>query len=123
MASTDTRQDTIVRTERGLVIAGTRITLYAVLDYLRADWPPDLVKHWLNLTDDQMAGALDYIHLHRAQVEQEYQRVQQMAEDNRRYWQERNRSRFAAVAALPPAPGQEAIRAKLRARKAQLGME
>ena len=123
MASTDTRQDTIIRTERGLVIAGTRITLYAVLDYLQAAWPPDLVKHWLSLTDDQMAAALDYIQRHQAEVEQEYQLVQQMAEDNRRYWQERNRSRFAAVAALPPPPGQEAIRAKLRARKAQLGME
>jgi len=123
MASTDTHQATIVRTERGLVIAGTRITLYSLLDYLQADWPPDLVRQWLNLTDDQMAAALDYIQCHHHEVEQEFELVKRMAEDNRRYWQERNRARLASIEAKPPPPGQEALRARLRARKALLGME
>ena len=35
-------QPRVVRTERGLSIAGTRITLYDVMDYLKADWPPKL---------------------------------------------------------------------------------
>lgn len=75
MTSTDVQTDTIVRTERVLTIAGTRITLYAVLDYLKADWPPDLVKRWLNLSDAEMAGVLDYIQAHRAEVEAEYEQV------------------------------------------------
>ncbi len=123
MASTDLHQDTIVRTERGLVIAGTRITLYAVFDYLKADWPPELIKHWLNLTDDQIADALDYIQVHQAEVEKEYELIQREAENSRRFWQEHNRERFAAAAAQPPKPDEEAIRAKLRERKTQLGME
>ena len=32
-------QTTVVRTSRGLSIAGTRITLYDVMDYLTAGWP------------------------------------------------------------------------------------
>ncbi len=34
MTQENTLQSTIVRTERGLSIAGTRITLYDVMDYL-----------------------------------------------------------------------------------------
>jgi hypothetical protein len=30
----------IIRTERGLTLAGTRITLYDVMDYVTAKYPP-----------------------------------------------------------------------------------
>ena len=123
MGTTDLDPATIVRTERGLVIAGTGITLYAILDFLQADWPLELIKHWLNLTDDQIADALDYIQVHQAEVEKEYALIQREAENSRRFWQEHNRERFAAAAAQPPKPDEEAIRAKLRERKTQLGME
>ncbi len=36
-------QSAIIRTERGLTIAGTRITLYDVMDYLKAQYPPKLI--------------------------------------------------------------------------------
>lgn len=123
MASTDLHQDTIARTERGLVIAGTRITLYAVLDYLHANWPPELIQQWLDLTDDQISGALDYIQAHQAEVEKEYEVVLQTSEENRRYWQEHNRERIAAAAAKPALSGEEVIRARLRTRKVELGIE
>ena len=61
MLATANTTEMIVRTERGLTLAGTRITLYDLLTYLKADWPPHLVQQWLNLTDAQMQGALDYI--------------------------------------------------------------
>jgi hypothetical protein len=44
----------IVRTERGLSIAGTRITIYDILDYLKQDWSPGWIQYWLNLTDEQI---------------------------------------------------------------------
>ena len=113
-------QNTIVRTERGLSIAGTRITLYDVMDYVTKDWPPRLIQCWLNLTDVQMAGALEYISAHRAEVETEYQTVLQEAEELRQYWEERNRERFEQIAKLPPPPGREALWAKLQAWKARL---
>jgi hypothetical protein len=61
-----------------------------------------------------------YIDAHRAEVEAGYQIVLQTAQENRQYWQERNRERLAQIAALPPKPGQEALRAKLQAWKAKL---
>ena len=110
----------IVRTERGLSLAGTRITLYDIMDYIKAGWPAHLIRNWLNLTDEQIAAVMEYIDSHRAEVEAEYAQVLEYAEENRRYWEERNRERFAEIAAMPPRPGQEAIRAKLEAYKSKL---
>jgi len=123
MSDVQTTQPTVVRTERGLSIAGTRITLYDVMDYLKADWPPKLIQHWLNLTEAQMVGVLTYIDAQRDAVEDEYQLVLEHAEANRHYWEDRNRERLAQIAQLPPKPGQEAIYAKLQARKAELGLK
>ena len=109
----------IVRTERGLSISGTRITLYDVMDYLLAQYPPTLIRSLLNLTEEQIHAALSYIEANRAEVEAEYQLVLQQAEESRRYWEERNREHFARIAAMPPKPGREALRAKLRAQKAK----
>lgn len=108
----------IIRTERGLSIAGTRITLYDVLDYLKAEYPLKFIRDSLNLTDAQINAALAYIETHPAEVEAEYQEVLKAAEEIRQYWEERNRERFAQIAAAPR-PGYEAVRAKLQERRAQ----
>jgi uncharacterized protein (DUF433 family) len=54
-------QSAIVWTERGLTIAGTRITLYDVMDYLTAGYPSKLIREKLCLTDNQVNAALSYI--------------------------------------------------------------
>ncbi|HXG67270.1 MAG TPA: DUF433 domain-containing protein [Blastocatellia bacterium] len=113
-------QDAVVRTGRGLTIAGTRITLYDVMDYLKADWPPSLIQQWLSLTDAQIADAMEYISTHRDEVEAEYQLVLQQAEEVRAYWEDRNRLLLDRIRDLPAKPGQEELIAKLRARKEQL---
>jgi len=123
MAAISTTTPTVIRTERGLTIAGTRITLYDVMDYLTADWPPKLIRDRLNLTDQQITDVLDYIATHRAEVEADYQEVLQDAQANRQYWEERNREHFAQIAALPPKPGQEALREKLRVWKERIGTD
>jgi uncharacterized protein (DUF433 family) len=120
MAKTNTSHNTVVRTERGLSIAGTRITLYDVMDYITAGWPTRLIQHWLDLTDTQIADVMDYIERHRAEVEAEYQLVLQRVEETRRYWEAQNRERFAEIASMPPKPGQELLRAQLQARKTEL---
>jgi uncharacterized protein (DUF433 family) len=113
---------TVVRTSRGLSIAGRRLTLYSIMDYLRAGWPPHLIRDEFNLTDKQMNDVMEYITAHRDQVEQEYKMVLQQAEENRRYWETRNRERFERLAQTPPPQDQEQLRAKLQAIKARLGM-
>ncbi len=122
VAETVTPQPTVIRTSRGLSIAGTRITLYSFLDYLHAGWPPHLIRDEFNLTDHQIVEVMQYIETHRDEVEAEYQVVLQQAEENRQYWEARNKERLARVAALPPQPEHEELRAKLRAAKAKLGM-
>jgi uncharacterized protein (DUF433 family) len=112
-----TTTNIIVRTSRGLTIAGTRITLYTIMDHLKDEWPPHLIQDWFNLTEEQIQGALAYIEAHQEEVETEYQQVLKEAEETEQYWREYNREHFAKVAAMPPLPGQEKIRAKLEARK------
>jgi uncharacterized protein (DUF433 family) len=110
---------TIVRTERGLMIAGTRITLYDVIDHLKAQYPPKFIRDVFNLTDEQFRAALSYIEAHHTDVETEYQEVLKSAEETRQYWEERNRERFARIATTPPRSEYEAVRVKLQERRAQ----
>jgi uncharacterized protein (DUF433 family) len=110
----------IIRTERGLAIAGTRITLYDVMDYVTENYPPKFIRAMLGLTDEQVAAALFYIETHRAEVETEYQFILKEAEELQKYYEEENRDRVTRIAAKPPKPGREEIRAKLEAEKAKL---
>jgi len=120
MNETATNPAIIVRTSRGLTIAGTRITLYTIMDYLKDEWPPHLIQDWFNLTDQQIQGVLDYIEAHQEEVEAEYQQVLAEADEIKQYWEERNRERFAKIANLPPPHGKEAAWAKLQEMKARL---
>ncbi len=115
MTQASNRQAAIIRTERGLTIAGTRITLYDMMDYVTAQNPPKL----FDLTEAQINTALAYIEAHRAEVEVEYQQVLKEAEELRQYYEEQNRERVARSAAQPPKPGTEAAWEKLRAAKAK----
>lgn len=112
-------QTAIIRTERGLTIAGTRITLYDVMDYVTAQYPPKFIQGLFELTEAQINAALDYIEANRAAVEAEYQLVLKEAEELRQYYEEKNRDLIAQLAAQPTKPGQEAVRAKLQATKAK----
>jgi uncharacterized protein (DUF433 family) len=98
MQTATAADNTVTRTERGLTIAGTRITLYTIMDYLKADWPPTLIRHWLNLSEAQLNDSLAYIDAHLLEVEDEYQQVLRKAEAIRGYWEERNRHRFEEIA-------------------------
>jgi hypothetical protein len=93
------------------------------MDYLQAGWPPHLIRDEFNLTDRQMTDVMTYIETHRDEVEQEYRAVLQHAEENRQYWDTRNRQRLEQMAHTPPKPGQEKLRAKLQALKARLDVE
>jgi uncharacterized protein (DUF433 family) len=123
MPTTENQQPTVVRTSRGLSIAGTRITLYTILDYLNAGWPPKLIQDWFNLTASQMADVLAYLASHREDVEQEYQQVVQHAEELRRYWDKRVQEHLANRPAPSPSPERAKLQAKLQAWKTQLAQQ
>lgn len=117
---TNGAQPTVIRTERGLTISGTRITLYDIIGYLEAGWPHHLIQQLLNLTETQIEAAFAYIEEHRAEVDAEYQAVLAQAKAIRAYWEARNQDRLTQVAALPDVPGNEELVARLRARKTEL---
>ncbi|MEH1957864.1 MAG: hypothetical protein V7K64_27115 [Nostoc sp.] len=51
-------QVSIIRTEHGLTILGTRITLYDVMNYVTEQYRPKFIRAMLNLTDEQVHCAL-----------------------------------------------------------------
>nr|WP_199250249.1 DUF433 domain-containing protein [[Phormidium] sp. ETS-05] len=117
MTKESNQPEVIIRTERGLTISGTRITLDDVMDYLTFEYPPKYIRDAFNLTDEQLSAVLSYIEAHRVEVEAEYREVLKMAEEIQLYWEERNRDRLAKIAAAPPRPGYEAVRVKLIERR------
>lgn len=78
--------------------------------------PRFLIKYSLD-------AALSYIEIYHAEVEAEYQLVLKEAEELRQYYEEQNRERVARIAAKPPKPGTEDIRAKLQAEKAKFASQ
>ena len=119
MTPVSDKQVTIIRTERGLTISGTRLTLYDVIDFLKAEYSPKLIRIKFNLTEDQINAAMSYIEANRAQIETEYQQVLQTRAEIRSYWENRNRERFDRIAMMPHKPGQEALWSKLEEHKAR----
>ncbi len=113
-------QTTVIRNSLGLAIAGTRITLYDIMDYFQEGWPPKLIQHWFDLTDKQMADVLAYIDTHRDEITAEYADVVAYSEEVRTYWEERNKERLAQIAQLPPSPGKEALHLKLQTLKTRI---
>jgi uncharacterized protein (DUF433 family) len=114
----------IIRTERGLTISGTRITLYDLMDYIQAGYPIKLIRNYFfYITDQQFNAAIAYIENHREQVEAEYQQVLQESDANRHYWEKINKDRFAQLTKHSPKPENQKAWEKLQVWKAKLATE
>jgi uncharacterized protein (DUF433 family) len=119
MSNSSNANGTVVRTARGLTVGGSRLTIYSLMDHFKAGHSDELVREWYNLTPDQLADVHRYIDEHRDEVEVEYQEVLRNAAENRRYWEERNRERLAAIERLPKTPQQLAVRQRIEELKAK----
>ena len=86
--------NTVVQTEGGLVIKRTRLLLYSIMDEMKEDNSLKNARDIYELTDEEMLDVLDYIHLHRREVEEGYQKALRMSEERRKYWEERNREHY-----------------------------
>ncbi len=70
------RMPQIVNNGRGPQIAGSRITVYDVMDYLNdPDWNRESIALLFRLSSQDIQAAIDYIEAHREEVEAEYQRI------------------------------------------------
>lgn len=70
-----TSAGTIVNRGRGPEIAETRITVFDVMDYLKAGWHRDRIAGLFRLSSRDIQAAIDYIDQHRDEVEAGYQRI------------------------------------------------
>jgi uncharacterized protein (DUF433 family) len=108
----------IIRTERGLTISGTRITLYDVMDYVKAQYPAKFIQGLFEITDEQINAALSYIELNRDAVEAEYAQVVRETEELQIYYANQNRDRLISTAAKIKT-GNEAAWKKLQTMRSQ----
>ena len=63
----------IIKTGRGPEIAGTRITVYDVLEYAKSGWHRDMIATILSLSSQQVDAAIRYIEENRGEVTASYE--------------------------------------------------
>jgi uncharacterized protein (DUF433 family) len=67
--------DTIIDRGRGPEIAGTRITVYDILDYTTQGWHHTAIAAWLHISSRQVLAAIEYIEQNKEAVLAEYQKM------------------------------------------------
>src|SRR2546426_7880156 len=87
MSTSSTKTPLIVETRRGPCIAGTRITVFSVMDYLKGERSRDFIKHVMGISDEQLDAVLDYIALHKEAVEREYADIVRRSEERRAHYE------------------------------------
>ena len=92
----------------GPEVEGTRVTVYRIMDFVREDSSADRIATELHLTAEQVRVALDYIAVHRSDVEAEYDQILQRV-------QQRNPPHVEAGRATSP----DALKQRIRARRIQ----
>ncbi|HVC95542.1 MAG TPA: DUF433 domain-containing protein [Pirellulales bacterium] len=72
-ATSDFWRATMIDRGRGPEIAGTRITVYDIMDYYTEGWHHTAIAATLGLSSAQVIAATDYIEAHKDAVQAEYQ--------------------------------------------------
>jgi uncharacterized protein (DUF433 family) len=65
----------IINRGRGPEIAGTRITVYCIMDYVREGIDARQIAAELRLSAAQVASAIEYIHAHEAELAEAYEQI------------------------------------------------
>ena len=74
---TTTTEALIVETPRGPSLAGTRLTVYAVMDLIKAGRSKRFIEQMMLLTPEQVDAIFAYVEAHREEVEAAYERILQ----------------------------------------------
>jgi uncharacterized protein (DUF433 family) len=65
----------IINRGRGPEIAGTRITVYDIMDYYKQGWGHARIASWLRLSSAEVQAAIRYIEEHKDEVTANYQKI------------------------------------------------
>ncbi|MCI0391188.1 MAG: hypothetical protein MOB07_20805 [Acidobacteria bacterium] len=71
----------IEETARGPSIAGTRITIYSVMDCLKLGLSRNYAKASFRISDEELDAVIEYIEQHKEQVERDYERILRRSEE------------------------------------------
>jgi uncharacterized protein (DUF433 family) len=112
-----TRTSLIVETPRGPSLVGTRITVYSVMDYIKAGSSRLFILKIMGLTDEQLNAVYEYIGQHKEEVERDYARIVARSEEMRAYYEEQNRHRWRFPPDMPREELQRLAREKLEQMK------
>ncbi len=116
--TTDTTNELIVETPRGPSIAGTRITVYSVMDFIKDNWSRDSILQVMTITAEQLDAVYEYVERHKAEVEQEYERILRRETEARAEAEKIRRERSPFPPELPWAEKRRLMRQKIAAMKA-----
>jgi len=107
----------IEETPRGPSIAGTRITIYSVMDYITRNRSKEYILEMLPLiTAEQLDAVYEYIEQHREAVEQEYAQIIRRSAELEAQCQELWRARSP----FPPDLSEEEKRKRMMQRIAEM---
>lgn len=65
----------IIDRGRGPELEGTRVTVYRVMDFVREGATPEMIASELDLSSAQVHAALEYVAVHRDEVDADYARI------------------------------------------------
>lgn len=93
MSRTAAATSLIIETPKGPCIAGRRMTIYVILEHLRSGCDREFIKKYLLLSDTQLDAAIEYIDLHRDEVEKDYTDIVRRSEESRAHYETLYRER------------------------------
>lgn len=107
----------IEETPRGPSIAGTRITVYSIMDYIKNNRSKEYILEMMPLiTAEQLDAVYEYIEQHREAVEAEYEQILRRSAER----QEEARQVWLARAPYPPDLPEEERLKLMRQRLAEM---
>jgi uncharacterized protein (DUF433 family) len=102
--STLTEKALIVESPRGPSIAGTRTTVFSIMDSLKSGSSREVIKDLFLISEEQLEAVLEYIAAHREEVEREYAEIVRRSTERRDLYEEV----FLSHSSIPPkAPVEE----------------
>ena len=115
--NTTTTEAVIVETPRGPSLAGTRITVYSVMDLIKANRSKRYIAQMMLLTPEQVDAVFDYVETHRDAVEAQYARILQREAEARTAFKQWRRERMPHLVDLSPEELRQHLIQKLEAKK------
>jgi uncharacterized protein (DUF433 family) len=107
-ANTTNNHSVVTGTLEWPTIKNTRLTLFDLMDQLKQGLPPHYVADWHQLSRAEMDEVMRFLAEHSVAIEAAYAAANAAAEEQRRYWTERNRSLLERdISQFPPPPGSD----------------